>query len=135
MSYIPGISDLNGNGIDDSDEVSHFNRTNSLGVVFFYIGLGFFVFAAGAFLLSFWRSATHKQRIFSNTSIIIVCIAATAYLCMGMGTGYSVRRGGRWIYWARYIDWAFTTPLLIWDLGTFAGVGLPQIILAMFSIF
>jgi len=135
----PNNSDSGGysfGGLYDSADSSFFSRTNSLGVIFFYIGFGFFVLGAIAFFISFIRSATDKQRRFSVSAIIIVSVAATAYLAMAMGTGYYVRRGdnqqsGRWIYYARYIDWIITTPIILYDLGSFSGVGLPQIFLAI----
>jgi len=36
-------------------------------------------------------------------------------------------RSGRDFLWARYADWAFTTPLLLIDLGLLAGVSLSEI--------
>jgi bacteriorhodopsin len=53
---------------------------------------------------------------------IIVTIAALAYFAMATNTGYEYvavnhhTNTSRTIYWARYIDWALTTPLLLLDL-------------------
>merc|ERR1711998_47601 len=49
-------------------------------------------------------------------------IASIAYLAMSLGHGYIVRCcDGRSFYYARYVDWALTTPLQIWGLSRFAG--------------
>merc|ERR1711998_115643 len=49
-------------------------------------------------------------------------IASIAYLAMSLGHGYIVRCcDGRSFYYARYVDWALTTPLQIWELSRFAG--------------
>ena len=49
----------------------------------------------------------------------IVClIAACAYVAMATGQGaVLIENVGRNFYFARYIDWAFTTPLLLLTLA------------------
>jgi bacteriorhodopsin len=48
-------------------------------------------------------------------------IASVAYLTMALGHGYITRCcDGRSFYYARYVDWALTTPLQLWELGTFS---------------
>lgn len=37
----------------------------------------------------------------------------------------------RQVYWARYVDWAITTPLLLLDLGLLAGMAGGHIVLAI----
>jgi len=39
----------------------------------------------------------------------------------------------RQIYWARYVDWAITTPLVLLDLTVLAGLPGAEIILAVFA--
>jgi bacteriorhodopsin len=39
----------------------------------------------------------------------------------------------RQIYWARYVDWAITTPLLLLDLTILAGLPGADILLAVFA--
>jgi len=47
----------------------------------------------------------------------ICFIASLAYLCMALGYGYIVRCcDGREFYYARYVDWALTTPMQLWEL-------------------
>ncbi len=61
--------------------------------------------------------------------------AFTSYLVMALGAGHLTTDGGRVFYYARYIDWAITTPLLLWSLvhsgiqGT--GVKRPALIAAL----
>jgi len=48
---------------------------------------------------------------------VICFIASVAYLTMALGYGYTVRCcDGRSFYYARYIDWTITTPLLLWEV-------------------
>jgi len=50
-------------------------------------------------------------------SFVICFIASLAYLTMALGYGYTTRCcDGRQFYYARYIDWALTTPLMIWKI-------------------
>jgi len=48
----------------------------------------------------------------------ILLIASMAYLTMASGHGYITRCcDGRSFYYARYIDWFFTTPLMLWEIA------------------
>jgi len=51
-----------------------------------------------------------------------ICIfASLAYLTMATGHGYITRCcDGRTFFYARYIDWTLTTPLMIWELSSLA---------------
>jgi bacteriorhodopsin len=61
-------------------------------------------------------------------SAFICAIAACAYFAMANGQGIHtfVDADGtqRIVYWARYLDWALTTPLLLIGLAT---VGMPRV--------
>ena len=64
-----------------------------------------------------------KQEIYIVT-IFITAIAFVNYLAMALGFGVvevMVNGEALDIYWARYTDWFFTTPLLLLDLGLLAG--------------
>ncbi len=64
-----------------------------------------------------------KQEFFIVT-IFITAIAFVNYLAMALGFGVTevmVNGQALDIYWARYTDWFFTTPLLLLDLGLLAG--------------
>jgi len=75
----------------------------------------------------------------------VVClIASLAYLTMATGHGYVVKCNGRQFYYARYVDWAITTPLMLWDLVTFGtanststsgSVNLTRVFLVVMDVF
>jgi len=57
----------------------------------------------------------------------ICMVASLAYLTMATGHGFITRCcDGRSFYYARYIDWMITTPLMLWELSSLAqdfGIG------------
>lgn len=88
--------------------------------------------------LAFTKPRTH--RIFHYITAGITMVAAIAYFTMGSNLGFtpievefmrskSVVEGSyREIFYARYIDWAITTPLLLMDLLLTAGMPWPTIL-------
>jgi bacteriorhodopsin len=55
-------------------------------------------------------------------TMFITLIASLAYLVMASGHGIYTREfDGRQFYFARYIDWAVTTPLMLLEICAFAG--------------
>jgi bacteriorhodopsin len=65
-----------------------------------------------------WRQSMGMHRIVAG---FICMFASLAYLTMATGHGYIVRCcDGRSFYYARYIDWTITTPLMIWELASLA---------------
>lgn len=92
-----------------------------------------------AFLgLAFTKPRT--ERIFHYITSGVVMVAAIAYFTMGSHLGWTaidvefqrsssiVRGMDREIYYARYIDWVITTPLLLLDLLLTAGQPLSTIL-------
>ena len=61
------------------------------------------------------------MRSLSPVSTGVVAIASLAYLVMALGGTAVPTANGRAFLWVRYADWAFTTPLLLVDLGLLAG--------------
>lgn len=64
----------------------------------------------------YWRVSDEYQlhRIVAGT---IVFIASLAYLTMSLGYGSTIRCcDGREFFYARYIDWTITTPLMLWEI-------------------
>ena len=51
-----------------------------------------------------------------TTSFFINLIATTTYLAMAFGMGKMTTHSGATIFYARYIDWMLTTPLLLLNL-------------------
>jgi bacteriorhodopsin len=75
------------------------------------------------FIARGWGVEDEEQQRFYVITIFITAIASVAYFVMA--TGFSLTRvtlGDRVldIYWARYADWLFTTPLLLLDLALLA---------------
>merc|ERR1711998_533059 len=50
------------------------------------------------------------------TAGVVCSIASLAYLTMALGHGYISKCDGRSFYYARYVGWMLTTPLMLWDL-------------------
>jgi bacteriorhodopsin len=76
------------------------------------------------FIARGWGVETERRKKFYIATIFITAIAFVNYLSMALGYGLTtVTVGGEElpIYWARYTDWLFTTPLLLYDLGLLAG--------------
>ena len=77
-----------------------------------------------AFIARGWSVKDPEQQRFYIITIFITAIASAAYFSMATGFGLTeVTVAGETldIYWARYADWLFTTPLLLLDLALLAG--------------
>lgn len=77
----------------------------------------------------------------------ITTFAAISYFAMAMGDGVSMSHHAvkeshkhvpdtttdvyRSVYWARYVDWSVTTPLLLMDLAFLAGLSGANILVAV----
>jgi bacteriorhodopsin len=77
------------------------------------------------FVAQGWSVRDPEQQEYYIITIFIPAIAAASYFAMATGFGLievSVAGLGTLeIYWARYADWLFTTPLLLLDLALLAG--------------
>ncbi len=89
----------------------------ALGTVMMLLGTVYFI-ARG------WGVSDPRQQEFYVITIMITAIAAASYLSMFFGFGLTEVEvagiGTLDIYWARYADWLFTTPLLLLDIGLLA---------------
>jgi len=75
------------------------------------------------FIARGWGVEDEKRQEFYIVTIFITAIAFVNYLAMALGFGLTeltVAGETLDIYWARYTDWLFTTPLLLVDLGLLA---------------
>ncbi|WP_207956138.1 bacteriorhodopsin [Rubrobacter marinus] len=63
--------------------------------------------------------APQGTRHFYAITFVIALIAFLSYLVMATGGGATLV-GDRVFYYARYVDWVFTTPLLLLDLALLA---------------
>ncbi len=87
------------------------------GTVWLWVGM--WGMAAGFLALAFLAKGRTEET--ANTSVIhttVPAIAAVFYLLMALGAGELPLSwdGNRLFYWARYVDWSFTTPLLLLGL-------------------
>jgi len=88
-----------------------------LGTAGMFLGMVYFI-ARG------WGVQDTRRQKFYIATIFITAIAFSNYLAMALGYGLTeVTVAGETlpIYWARYTDWLFTTPLLLYDLALLAG--------------
>jgi len=106
--------------------------TNVLWIVFAIMFLSTVAFAFMALRVPI------EKRLFHVLTTFITLFAAISYFSMAVGSGtnfahsviyqYNKVVGDtpidvyREIYWARYVDWALTTPLLLLDLSFLAGL-------------
>jgi bacteriorhodopsin len=94
-----------------------------LGTAGMFLGMMYFI-ARG------WGVTDTRRQEFYIVTVFITAIAFVNYLAMALGFGLTtVMVGGEElpIYWARYTDWFFTTPLLLVDLALLAGATRNQI--------
>jgi bacteriorhodopsin len=76
------------------------------------------------FIARGWGVRDKEQQQFYIITIFVTAIASAAYFAMATGFGLTEVTVGNTvldIYWARYADWLFTTPLLLLDLALLAG--------------
>jgi bacteriorhodopsin len=72
--------------------------------------------AGGAIVLVVGKGRTDKEHAHTMYHGIVPMIAACAYFAMAVGQGGVTLPSGRLFYFARYVDWSFTTPLLLLPL-------------------
>jgi len=88
-----------------------------------------------------------QKRLFHILTAFITTFAAISYFAMAMGDGISYSHNTvkeshkhvpdttqevyRQVYWARYVDWSVTTPLLLMDLAFLAGLSGANILVAV----
>lgn len=89
-----------------------------------WLWLGFIGMSLGTVVIaSFWNRYKPEHRFHVILALIITSIAAAAYYAMASGQGVTVF-AGKEIFFARYIDWILTTPVLLLSLIL---VGLPVV--------
>ncbi|MFB6118052.1 bacteriorhodopsin [Halosegnis sp.] len=90
----------------------------ALGTIGMLLGMVYFISKG-------WGVTDPEEKEYYIITILIPGIAAASYLSMFFGFGLTEVElvTGRVVdvYWARYADWLFTTPLLLLDIGLLAG--------------
>ena len=96
--------------------------------LFLWLGTAGMLLGTGYFVARGWGVSDPRRQKFYIATIMITAIAFVNYLAMALGYGATIidlsAIGGeseQLIYWARYTDWLFTTPLLLYDLALLAG--------------
>jgi bacteriorhodopsin len=128
--------------MDSTDVVTpatppEFQLATKTGHTALWVVFALMLFSSGAFTFLSWRIPLPK-RLFHVLTTLITIIAALSYFAMATGQGrrMSCTRTTdshhevpdthhivcRSVYWARYVDWALTTPLLVADLALLAGL-------------
>jgi len=88
-----------------------------IGTVGMFLGMVYFIWTG-------WDVDDPREQEYYIVTIFVPAIAFTLYLAMTLGYGVTqVNIGGESvpIFWGRYADWMFTTPLLLLDLALLAG--------------
>ena len=92
--------------------------------LYFEIGTALMVLGAAAFLIMGRSDAPEKQHHYVM-AFFVAAVAATSYLGMAIGQGsigvYNANGTlDHTLYYARYMDWSITTPLLLLSIGSIA---------------
>jgi len=114
-----------------------FERASAAGERALWVVFVLMVLASILFIVLGWGVPASK-RLFHHVTTLITIVAALSYFAMATGGGISFKPRNvrehhnhvpdthrlvfREVYWARYIDWLITTPLLLIDLGILAGM-------------
>lgn len=112
-----------------------------------FLWMVFSVMAATTIGVGIWAQfgVKHGQRTFHHLSMMITGTASVAYFCMASDLGsvaipvefvrgqYNADPVTRSIWYARYIDWTITTPLLLLELLLVTGLPLSDIIITIFA--
>lgn len=83
-----------------------------------WIGTALMTIGLLVFIYLTYTNSEENRHFYYATSLVPL-IAASAYFAMATGHG-SINVGGHIFFFARYIDWVFTTPLLLLDLALLA---------------
>jgi len=122
-------------------ETSSAVGSRTLWVVVVIMGLSSLAFYAMAFRVPV------QKRLFHILTAFITTFAFISYFAMATGDGISYNKTViteshkhvpdtyqtiyREVYWARYVDWSLTTPLLLLDLSLLAGLSGANILVAV----
>jgi len=79
------------------------------------------MFLSSCYFLQKAMARKPTDRLFEFVTFLITAIASLAYLVMAAGFGVHHNGTNEPFYYARFIDWLFTTPLMIWDLMELVG--------------
>lgn len=119
-----------------SQQVASLGRVEGVGMFGMTCVLVGLICMAGSTAYFYMAAQSVKDnKFFEVLTMLITGIATCAYMSMYTGAGYSwILEGGEVapFYWARYIDWILTTPLMLWDVLALAGASNDDILMAVF---
>lgn len=81
----------------------------------FYVGMVGMALGALALFL-YGRRRTQDEESHTLIHVIVPIVAACSYFAMAQGQGGKIMPDGHVFYYARYVDWIITTPLLLLGL-------------------
>ena len=85
-----------------------------------WLWLGFAGMSVGTLaILTYWSKFKPEHRYHVILALMVTTIAGAAYYAMVSGQGV-IMFNGKTIFFARYLDWVLTTPLLLLSLITIA---------------
>ncbi|KAN0063002.1 hypothetical protein ACQY0O_004160 [Thecaphora frezii] len=118
--------------------LSHPEQTTQAGHAYLWLVFAIMALSSLAFFVASQR-APYRYRLVHTTTFFITAIAALSYFAMATGVGKrlvhspdTLHPHPREFFYARYIDWFFTTPLLLLDLALLAGLPVAEIIVLLF---
>jgi len=120
-----------------SPQVASLGRVEGVGMFGMTCVLIGLICMAGSTAYFYMAAQSAKEnKFFEVLTMLITGIATCAYMTMYSGAGYSwiIEHRGEVdpFYWARYIDWILTTPLMLWDVLALAGASNDDILMAVF---
>ncbi|KAK7416077.1 hypothetical protein QQZ08_012132 [Neonectria magnoliae] len=127
-------------------EPAHYQEASHDGVRTLWVVFVLMVLASAGFALLSWNIPV-SRRIFHIITTLTTLISAIAYFAMASGhaSAYNCTSKAdhhkhlpdtyhdvcRQVLWARYVDWALTFPLIIFELFIFAGIDGAHTLLAV----
>jgi len=115
----------------------HYERVGETGTKTLWVVFVLMFLSTLAFIYLSWRTPVQK-RLFHIITTFITAFATLSYFAMATGSGNSfsdtivkeshkhvpdtIEHVFRQVFWARYVDWSLTTPLLLLDLAFLAGL-------------
>jgi len=115
----------------------HYEKIGETGQKTLWVVFALMLLSTLAFIFMSFRVPVQK-RLFHVLTTLITTFATISYFAMAVGDGNSfahivvkeahkhvpdtVEHVFRQVFWARYIDWSVTTPLLLLDLAFLAGL-------------
>ncbi|KAG0646604.1 Opsin-1 [Hyphodiscus hymeniophilus] len=120
-----------------------YEKVGDAGVKTLWVVFVLMLLSTLAFIVLAWRVPVQK-RLFHVITALITTFATLSYYAMATGDGSSfnhivvketkqhlVQHVYRQVFWARYVDWSLTTPLLLLDLAFLAGLSGADIFVAI----